>query len=71
MAGLLALSVNVFLHVRQLIRDAPQFLPKKKLLTIGKINVKATQIVIVRVGREFEKLRNAPVQLDSLRKRRL
>ena len=62
---------NVFLHVRQLVRDAPQFLPKKKLLAIGKINVKAAQIVIVRVGREFEKLRNAPVQLDSLRKRRL
>ena len=62
---------NVFLHVRQLVRDAPQFLPKKKLLAIGKINVKAAQIVIVRVGREFEKLRNAPVQLDSLLKRRL
>ena len=62
---------NVLLHIRQLVRDAPQFLPKKELLAIGKINVESAQIVIVRIGREFEKLRNVPVQLDRLRKRRL
>ena len=62
---------NVFLHVRQLVRDAPQFLPKKELLAISKINVESAQIIVLRVGREFEKLRNVPVQLDRLRKRRL
>ena len=61
----------VLLHIRQLVRDAPQFLPKKELLAIGKINVEAAQIIVLRVGREFEKLRNVPVQLDRLRKRRL
>lgn len=47
---------NVLLHIRQLVRDAPKFLPKKKLPTIGKINVEAPQIVIIRVGGKFEKL---------------
>ena len=61
----------VLLHIRQLVRDAPQFLPKKELLAISKINVESAQIIVLRVGREFEKLRNVPVQLDRLRKRRL
>ena len=52
---------NILLHVRQLVRDPPQLVQKEKLLTIGKVNVEAAQIVIVRVGGKFEKLRNAPV----------
>ena len=61
----------VLLHICQLVRDTPQFLSKKELFAIGKINVEAAQIIVLRVGREFEKLRNVPVQLDRLRKRRL
>ena len=41
---------NALLHIRQPVRDAPNFLPKKKLFAIGTVDVQAAQIVIVRVG---------------------
>ena len=47
---------NVLLHIRQLVRDVPQFIQEKKLFAVRKINVKAAQIIAVQVGGKFEEL---------------